>query len=317
MGDYLKLFETHAEYEAYITGSDKILPNVSYCVDNNDVHYNPWTDPRLIVKYNVTSTDSATKLCYSTSSFSKIEIDGEEVSISDLDDNQGKYTFETTGEHIVKYTLLDPTTISDDAFNHCSSLTSITIPNSVTSIGNTAFEGCESLTSIIIPNSVTSIGVNVFYLCSSLTSIDIPSSVTSIGDGAFSDCSGLTSITIPNSVISIGDSAFNFCSSLTSITIPNSVTSIGDSAFFECTSLTSIDIPSSVTSIGDYAFYNCTSLGSITSQATTAPTIQSGTFRDVKTGGTLHVPSGSTGYDVWMGTGDYYLGKYGWSKVEQ
>ena len=323
MGDYLKLFETHAEYEAYITGSDKILPNVSYCVDNNDVHYNPWTDPRLIAKFNVEDETEPVELHdfvnggMTSELFSNIEIDGEEVSISDLDDNQGEYTFETTGEHTVKYTLLDPTTISDDAFNHCSSLTSITIPNSVTSIGNTAFEGCESLTSIIIPNSVTSIGVNVFYLCSSLTSIDIPSSVTSIGDGAFSDCSGLTSITIPNSVISIGDSAFNFCSSLTSITIPNSVTSIGDSAFFECTSLTSIEIPSSVTSIGNDAFYNCTSLGSIISQATTAPTIQSATFRDVKTNGTLYVPSGSTGYDVWMGNGNYYLGKYNWTKVEQ
>ena len=100
------------------------------------------------------------------------------------------------------------------AFQSCSSLTSITIPNSVTSIGDYAFEGCSSLTSITIPNSVTSIGDWVFNSCSSLTSITIPNSVTSIGVCAFRNCSSLTFITIPNSVTSIGYSAFDGCESL-------------------------------------------------------------------------------------------------------
>ena len=90
------------------------------------------------------------------------------------------------------------------------------------------------MTSITIPNSVTSIGDYAFQYCSSLTSITIPNSVTSIGDYAFSYCSGLTSITIPNSVTGIGRDAFSYCSGLTSITIPNSVTSIGDFAFYDC-----------------------------------------------------------------------------------
>ena len=94
-------------------------------------------------------------------------------------------------------------------------------------------------------------------------------------------------------------------------------TSIVNNTFTNCYSLTSIDIPNSVTSIGNNTFQDCTSLTSITSNATTAPTIQSNTFQNVKTGGTLYVPTGSSGYDVWMGTGNYYLGKYGWSKVEQ
>ena len=156
------------------------------------------------------------------------------------------------------------TSIGNDAFSACRSLTSITIPNSVTSIGAYAFQNCSSLTSITIPDGVTSIGKSAFSYCSSLTSITISDSVTSIGDYAFRNCSRLTSITIPDSVTSIGNFAFSDCSSLTSITIPSSVTSIGNDAFSYCSSLTSITIPDSVTSIGAYAFQNCSSLTSIT-----------------------------------------------------
>ena len=156
------------------------------------------------------------------------------------------------------------TSIEWYAFQGCTSLTSITIPNSVTSIGDLAFDGCTSLTSITIPDSVTSIGKSAFYGCTSLTSITIPNSVTSISGSAFSGCSSLTSIMIPNSVTWIGDWAFNGCTSLKSVTIPNGVMSIGEYAFRGCKSLTSITIPSSVTCIGDSAFEDCTSLTSIT-----------------------------------------------------
>ena len=155
------------------------------------------------------------------------------------------------------------TSIGDEAFYECSSLTSIEIPNSVTSIGNVAFYECESLTSIEIPNSVTSIGYEAFFHCYSLTSIEIPNSVTSIGDGVFQYCSGLTSVTIPDNVTSIGQNAFRNCSGLTSIEIPNSVTSIGNYAFFECSGLTSIEIPNSVVSIGNGVFGYCYELTGI------------------------------------------------------
>ena len=156
------------------------------------------------------------------------------------------------------------TSIESNTFQGCSSLTSITIPNSVTSIGGWAFANCTSLTSITIGNSVTSIGDGAFRDCSSLTSVTIPNSVTYIEDEAFRDCSSLTSVTIPNSVTSIGDRAFEDCSSLTSVTIPNSVTSIGWNTFYSCSSLTSVTIPNSVTSIGWNAFEDCSSLTSIT-----------------------------------------------------
>ena len=156
------------------------------------------------------------------------------------------------------------TSIGDDAFSHCSGLTSITIPKSVTSIGDGAFAYCSGLTSITIPEGVTSIGDWAFYGCSSLTSITIPNGVTSIGDGTFSGCSSLTSITIPEGVTSIGQSAFYNCSGLTSITIPERVTSINREAFSGCSGLTSVTIPECVTSIGYWAFSDCKSLTSIT-----------------------------------------------------
>ena len=154
--------------------------------------------------------------------------------------------------------------IAEKAFQNSTNLTSVTIPNSVTSIGDDAFYGCSSLTSVNIPNSVTSIGVEAFRNCTSLTSVTIPNSVTKIGDGALRDCTSLTSVTIPNSVTSIGQFAFRDCTSLTSVTIPNSVTSIGDEAFYKCSSLTSVTIPNSVTGICWGAFQGCSSLTSIT-----------------------------------------------------
>ena len=128
---------------------------------------------------------------------------------------------------------------------------------SVTSIGKYAFYWCE-LTSINIPNSVTSIGYGAFSGCSRLTSISIPVSCeASIATGALAGCTGLTSITIPSSVTSIDSAAFYGCSGLTSINIPSGVTSIGNYAFSECSGLTSINIPGSVTKIGNGTFYDC------------------------------------------------------------
>jgi len=155
------------------------------------------------------------------------------------------------------------TSIGDNAFSGCSSLTSIKIPDSVTDIGNDAFYRCSSLTSIKIPDSVTDIGNDAFYRCSSLTSIIILDNVTTIGEKAFSGCSSLTSIEIPDRVITISDSVFSFCSSLTSISIPNSVTTIGNFAFYGCSSLTSIEIPDRVITISDSVFSFCSSLTSI------------------------------------------------------
>ena len=161
--------------------------------------------------------------------------------------------------HSYYYTTSDDV-IGDYAFSGCSSLTSLTLPSSVTSIGGHAFEKCSGLTSLTIPSGVTTIDYYAFADCRGLTSLTLPSSVTSIGGHAFAWCSGLTSLTLHSSVTSIGDYAFAWCSGLTSLPLPSSVTSIGGHAFAWCSGLTSLPLPSSVTEIDWSAFERCNNL---------------------------------------------------------
>lgn len=219
------------------------------------------------------------------------------TSLSDyfMNDAYGVREVMTSFDELQYFTGL--TSLNAWVFCNCVNLTSVIIPNSVTTIENYAFQGCSNLTSITIPDGVTTIENYAFQNCSSLTSITIPESVTSIGDYAFSGCNGLESIVveagnpvydsrnecnaiietasktlitgcnntiIPEGVTQIGNYSFRECSGLTSIIIPNSVTSIGSGAFEVCSGLTSITIPSSVTSIGDRAFSGCSGLTSIT-----------------------------------------------------
>jgi hypothetical protein len=151
-----------------------------------------------------------------------------------------------------------------DAFERCSNLTSVTIPDSVTNIGDFAFVGCTGLASVTIGTNVASIGDGAFSYCTNLTSVTIPNSVTMIGGATFNTCYSLGSVTIGTNVASIGVGAFSYCTNLTSVTIPNSVTYIGDYAFVGCYSLSSVTIPSGVTYIGEGTFNSCFDLTSVT-----------------------------------------------------
>lgn len=173
--------------------------------------------------------------------------------------------------------------VGDSAFLNCYDLTSVTIPESVTSIGVRSFYYCTSLLSVVIPNSVTSIGYRTFYGCSGLRSVTIGGSVTTIQNSfdecnnikelIFADgctqtpCTGITSITsvsIPNTVKTIGSYTFLDCSKLTSVVLPNSVTNIMTGAFSGCTGMSSIDIGDSVVSLGNNAFFKCNALKTFT-----------------------------------------------------
>ena len=156
------------------------------------------------------------------------------------------------------------TSIGRSAFRDCTTLTSVTIADGVTSIGMRAFENCAALTSLTLPDSVTNIGQGAFYGCSSLANVKISNSVTNIESGTFSNCLSLTDVTIPNGVTSVEASAFSGCISLKSVTLPNGVTSIGNEAFEGCASLKSVTIPDGVTSIGEGAFSGCKALPSVT-----------------------------------------------------
>ena len=210
----------------------------------------------------------------------------------------------------------------------------VKIPNSVTYNGNTysvtaigayAFYNCSSLTSISIANTVVSIKEGSIYGCSSLKSVSIPESVTSIGNHAFAYSTLLSSITISNSVNSIGEGAFRNCTSLTSITIPNLVTNIAPRFFYECFSLISINvnndnpnyssengvlfdknkttlvcfpagktsayiIPNSVKFIGDHAFYGCRLLSAVTIPNSVIR-IESNTFAYCSSLTSINIPS--------------------------
>ena len=175
----------------------------------------------FIVKYNITSIDNPIPIYFysngqedvgvilGTNMFSEVEIDETKVSISSLDNAAGSYQFNSLGEHIIKYTLLDPTFIGTEYDYNTDELIRL----------GAIFADCTQVTEVVIPDSVTSIGEGTFSNCTSLTSVTIPNSVSYIGNQAFSNCTSLTSVTIPNSVTTIGSFAFGQCSSLSSITV--------------------------------------------------------------------------------------------------
>lgn len=153
--------------------------------------------------------------------------------------------------------------IDKEVFKDMPALTSIDMPESVTTIGESAFEGCTGLTSVKLPEGLTCIEGNTFKGCSGLTSLEIPRSLTTIGLDAFSSCRGLTSIEVPEGVTSIEPGAFHSCSGLKSITLPLTLTYIGKSTFTGCESLTSINLPEGIDTIRLSSFWGCSALNEV------------------------------------------------------
>lgn len=175
-------------------------------------------------------------------------------------------TFTVTVAAATNKFFFDPTTGMITGYNGTDTV--VVIPSkingiTVETIGHTAFR-YSSVTSVTIPDSVTFISDSAFAYCSSLTNISIPNSVTAIGSFAFEGCTKLESITLPSSLLTISEFLFYDCSQLTTIHIPDSVSSIRQYAFYNCGKLKTIRIPVSVTSIGSYAFDDCPSSMTVT-----------------------------------------------------
>ena len=171
----------------------------------------------------------------------------------------------------------------------------------MTSIGDNAFRGCNSITSVTIPNNLTSIGDGVFRGCSSLTSITIPNNVTSLGQEAFLGCSCITSVSIPNSVKTIGESAFNGCSRMETLKLPNGLQIIKKATFKGCYNLMSVTIPSTVEFIYQEAFSGCNRLEKVKALPDTPPFLYDNSFSNFSV--PLEVPKGCK---------DVYLTAEGW-----
>ena len=226
-----------------------------------------------------------------------------EISVGKIDNEiTGLVTIPATVEYGgTTYTV---TSIRDDAFEHTTGLTSISIPNSITSIGERAFYYCTELTSVYIPNTIKVLGNNAFQYCSNLESISFEenSNLTNIGDYAFQHCSSLSSITIPKNVTRLGSYAFGSCGALTTVVFEENseLTTIWGSAFSSCVSLNSIIIPKKVTGVKSYAFSGCSSLTYVTFLAETAPSLTNVwyVFSSTPADKTLTVPFGSN-YSAW------------------
>ena len=197
----------------------------------------------------------------------------------------------TDGKGVIKFNT-PVSTVGRAAFYLSQNLTSITLPEGLTSIEDNAFDMCNNLVSVTLPSTLTEIHAYAFWNCHKLTYVTIPENVTVLDDGIFTQCFALkafqgkyatsdrkclitdgrliafapvgqTDYTIPSQVTSLGDQVFRECADLKSIVIPEGVTSIGFSAFGLCESLEEITIPQSVTSFGTYVFEGCRSLQAV------------------------------------------------------
>ena len=199
---------------------------------------------------------------------------------TDNKDDQG-LTYTLNADHTATVANYDDSTL-DGVIDIPDTVISDGQPYTVTAINNAAFPN-SAVTSVTIPDSVTSIHDVSFFNCSQLTNISIPNSVTYIGYSAFSSCTSLKSVTLPSSLSSISEALFSGCSQLTTIHIPDSVSSIQSYAFCACENLKTIRIPVTVTSIGDCAFDVCPSSMTVTypGSKTQWDAITKGSYNDV------------------------------------
>ena len=222
---------------------------------------------------------------------SSVELWGEDCAVNQIDKEVFKDMPALTSIEMPE----SVTTIGESAFEGCTGLTSIKLPEGLICIESNTFKGCSGLTSLEIPKSVTTIGLDAFSSCRGLTSIEVPEGVTSIEPGAFHSCSGLKSITLPLTLTYIGKSTFTGCESLMSINLPEGIDTIRLSSFWGCSALTEVHFPASLKFLERNSFRGCTSLEHVYCLASKVPdATQPRVFLESSyQQATLHVPSAS------------------------
>ena len=175
----------------------------------------------------------------------------------------GDYAFSDC-DGLISATIEEGVPTGANMFNGCDNLTTVNLPESLTTIADGSFANCSALNHVTIPDNVTKIGTSAFCLCNALSDITLGRGLTTIGDFAFKNCDSLETIQLPSNLKEIGEDAFRECDILKSITLPDSVTDIGEDAFSTCPELESITIPENVTVIKSGTFDYCSKLKSIT-----------------------------------------------------
>lgn len=328
MGKYIKKFDTHSDYEDFIETEDFIKPNVSYCVDNVEVHYNPLILPKdQYLTFDVitdgtirwhhygylpndtiyasfdngetwqTLTSGGNGTTLNVQEGDKIIFKGENdyYGIYNEGDSVWNYSrFRSTAKFNVSGNMLS--LIYGDNFKQYTQLPQIDSSEAAHFLKIFDLSCIVSAKDLIIPvnaanvtdHSFEGMFVGNYYL------EEIPEILpTTIPELFFYNCTSLVNVILPNNVTNIAYGAFQACTGLTNLVIPNSVTTIGLQSIQSCTSLVSITIPNSVTSIGEGAFRYCSNLASVTVEATTPPTIGSDVFNANASGRKIYVPANS------------------------
>jgi hypothetical protein len=166
------------------------------------------------------------------------------------------------------------------AFYECIGLSSITLPEGVTTIGFRTFQGCSALNAVTVPNSVTKIDSEAFRYCANISTIHWDSNLSPLHATQYCR-EKLTEVTLGSNMTGVGENAFYGCTSLADITIPENVKDIGSNAFRGCTSLVTITISENVTTIGDGFLSGCSGLMEINTRMSDPPALKNTAFTDV------------------------------------
>lgn len=301
-----------ATLETYKSNWNALANRLSYIGDNswnNKVSKNAAGDGVSYV-----SSSSSSKYRYQDTELTYTTLSNYEIAVySSI--NSAYKDLVIPGEIRYYFDEMPVNHIYDNAFKN-SKYKTITLPSSIKGIGNTAFQACSNLESITIPEGVTAVSYGMCYECpvlktvnlpSTLTTIDefafqscpklditIPASVTSIGKNAFANCVAIRKVDVPEGVTVIHEQTFMNCTELNTVTIPSALTSIEQQAFAGCTSLFSIDLPATLTTLGKQAFYGCKGLETVICRAVTPPSIGSDTFNFANSSAcVIYVPAAS------------------------